>query len=96
MRLPRRLFAWLALNLALLLFAGGAVPLLSQQAKAGADAPVERQSELRRDARHLVELSLELHKAIEKSNENVLSLEILRKAEEVERLARELHERAKE
>ena len=56
----------------------------------------QRQEALRGDALRLVELTIELQKGIDKSNENVLSVTILRKAEEVERLARELRERAKE
>lgn len=57
---------------------------------------VARQEALRRDAVRLAELASELQKEIEKSNENVLSVKILRKAEEVERLAHRLRERAKE
>ena len=72
-------------------------PALAQQPRPNPREVVrQRQEVLRREALRLVELATELQKEIEKSNENVLSITILRKAEEVERLARELRERAKE
>lgn len=97
MKLSRHFLIWLALNLSFVLFAGQVMPLLAQRPVAVREIKTsERDPALRRDALRLVELSVDLHKEIEKSNENVLSLSILRKAEEVERLAHELHERAKE
>lgn len=96
MGLSRKLLLWLALNSCLLLLAGKVLPLAAQQPSARKDAPaLTREQTLRRDARRLVELSKGLHKEIAESNENVLSLAILRKAEEVERLARELREQAR-
>jgi hypothetical protein len=47
----------------------------------------QRQQELRRDADRLMKLSTELKEYVEKSNENVLSIDVIRKAEEIERLA---------
>lgn len=70
-------------------------PILAQQPRPN-PREVARQEALRRDALRLAELASELQKEIEKSNENVLSVTILRKAAEVERLAHGLRERAKE
>jgi hypothetical protein len=47
----------------------------------------QRQAELKRDTDKLVQLSTELKQYVDKSNENVLSVEVLRKAEEIEKLA---------
>ena len=48
----------------------------------------QRQLELRRDTDKLVELTNELKQYVDKTNENILSLEVIRKAEEIERLAK--------
>lgn len=47
----------------------------------------QRQQELKRDADQLLKLSTELKQYVEKSNENVLSIDVIRKAEEIEKLA---------
>lgn len=47
----------------------------------------QRQQELRRDTERMVKLSTELKEYVEKSNENVLSIDVIRKAEEIEKLA---------
>ena len=48
----------------------------------------QRQAELKRDTERLLKLSTELKEYVDKSNENVLSLDVIKKAEEIERLAR--------
>jgi len=47
----------------------------------------QRQAELKRDTDKLLQLSTELKQYVDKSNENVLSVDVLRKAEEIEKLA---------
>ncbi len=47
----------------------------------------ERQAELKRDAEKLLKLSTELKDYVDKSNENVLSVDVIKKAEEIEKLA---------
>jgi hypothetical protein len=47
----------------------------------------QRQKELKRDTEKLLKLSTELKDYVDKTNENVLSLEVLKKAEEIEKLA---------
>jgi methionyl-tRNA synthetase len=54
-----------------------------------------RQLELRRDTDKLLQLTSELKQYVDKTNENILSLEVLRKAEEIERLAKSVKERMK-
>ena len=47
----------------------------------------ERQLELKRDTDKLLKLSTELKEYVDKTNENVLSMDVIKKAEEIEKLA---------
>jgi hypothetical protein len=55
----------------------------------------QRQLELRRDTDKLLQLTNELKEYVDKTNENILSLEVIRKAEEIERLAKSVKEKMK-
>ncbi len=58
-------------------------------------ANLERQAALKADTDKLVKLATELKAYVDKSNENVLSLEVLKKAEEIEKLARSVKDKMK-
>jgi len=58
-------------------------------------ANLERQAALRADTDKLVKLAGELKAYVDKSNENVLSVEVLRKAEEIEKLAHSVKDKMK-
>ena len=58
-------------------------------------ANLERQAQLKSDADRLFKLSQELKEYVDKSNENVLSLNVLKKAEEIEKLARSVKDKMK-
>ena len=60
------------------------------------EANKQRQEEIRKDTQKLFQLATELKDAVDKSNENVLSLDVVRKAEEVEKLAKKVKEKMKE
>jgi hypothetical protein len=60
------------------------------------EANKKRQQDIRDDTEKLFQLSSELKAAVEKSNEHVLSLDVVRKAEEVEKLAKKVKEKMKE
>lgn len=47
----------------------------------------QRQAELKRDTEKLLKLSTELKDYVDKTNENVLSLDVVKKADEIEKLA---------
>jgi hypothetical protein len=47
----------------------------------------QRHAQLKRDAEKLLKLSTELKEYVDKTNENVLSLDVIKKAEEIEKLA---------
>lgn len=55
----------------------------------------QRHRELKRDTDHLLELASELKQYVDKSNENVLSVEVVQKAEEIERLAHSVRAKMK-
>jgi hypothetical protein len=50
----------------------------------------KRFEDIQRDAARLLALATELKQYVDKSGENVLSLEVVRKAEEMEKLARQV------
>ena len=47
----------------------------------------QRQADLKRDTEKLLKLSTELKEYVDKTNENVLSMDVIKKAEEIEKLA---------
>jgi hypothetical protein len=55
----------------------------------------ERQAALRRDTEKLLKLATELKDYVDKTNENVLSFEVVKKAEEIEKLAHSVKEKMK-
>ena len=55
----------------------------------------ERQEQLKKDTDRLYQLATELKQSVDKSNENVMSLDVIRKAEEIEKLAKQVKEKMK-
>lgn len=47
----------------------------------------ERQADLKRDTEKLLKLATELKESVDKSSVDLLSLDVVRKADEIERLA---------
>ncbi len=60
------------------------------------EANKKRQQDIRDDTDKLFHLATELKAAVDKTNENLLSLEVVRKAEQVEKLAKKVKENMKE
>lgn len=58
-------------------------------------AAKERVAALKRDTDKLLKLSVELKDYVDKSDENVLSLNVVRKAEEIEKLAKSVKDKMK-
>ncbi len=58
-------------------------------------AAKERAAALKSDTDKLLKLSVELKQSVDKSDENVLSLDVIKKAEEIEKLARSVREKMK-
>ena len=55
----------------------------------------KRQSDLKRDTDELYKLASDLKKSVDSSNEHVLSLEVLRKTEAIQKLAKSVHDKMK-
>jgi len=66
--------------------------ITSEMAKKAAK---ERVAALKHDTDKLLKLSVELKQSVDKSDENVLSLDVIKKAEEIEKLARSVKEKMK-
>lgn len=56
-------------------------------------AAKERVAALKRDTDKLLKLSVELKAYVDKSDENVLSLDVVRKADEIEKLAKSVKDK---
>jgi hypothetical protein len=55
----------------------------------------ERHANLKRDTDQLLKLATQLKEYVDKSNENVLSLDVIKKAEEIEKLAHSVKDKMK-
>ena len=55
----------------------------------------ERQDSLKKDTDRLLALATELKERVDKTDENRLSLDVIKKAEEIEKLARQVREKMK-
>jgi len=58
-------------------------------------AAKERVAAIKKDTDKLLKLSVELKEYVDKSDENVLSLNVIRKAEEIEKLAKSVKDKMK-
>jgi hypothetical protein len=58
-------------------------------------ANVERHTALRTDTDKLLKLATELKTYVEKSNEHVMSVDVIKKADEIEKLARSVKDKMK-
>jgi nitric oxide reductase activation protein len=58
-------------------------------------ANLERAAALKSDTDKLLKLAVELKAYVDKSNENVLSIDVVKKAEEIEKLARSVKDKMK-
>jgi hypothetical protein len=55
----------------------------------------ERQAALRKDTDRLLKLATELKEYVDKTNENMLSMDVIKKAEEIEKLAHSVRDKMK-
>ena len=55
----------------------------------------ERQAALKKDTDKLLQLATELKQYVDKTNEHVLSLDVIKKAEEIEKLSKSVKEKMK-
>ena len=55
----------------------------------------ERQAALKQDTDKLLKLATELKQYVDKTNENVMSLDVIKKADEIEKLAKSVRDKMK-
>ncbi len=55
----------------------------------------ERQERLKRDTDQLLTLATQLKQYVDRTNENILSIDVIRKAEQIEKLAHQVREKMK-
>jgi murein tripeptide amidase MpaA len=58
-------------------------------------ANLERQADLKRDTEKLLKLAKELKEYVDKTNESTLSVDVVKKAEEIEKLAHRVKDKMK-
>lgn len=58
-------------------------------------AVLERRSELKRDTDKLVALAAELKQNVDKTNANILSMDVIKKAQEIQKLAKSVQDKMK-
>ena len=68
---------------------------LKQQRELAKKFNKERHEALKRDTEKLLQLATELKQYVDKSNENLLSLDVVKKSEEIERLAHSVKDKMK-
>jgi hypothetical protein len=56
---------------------------------------VKRQQDLKKDTDRLLQLATELKQYVEKTNENTLSVDVIKKADEIERLSKTIKDKMK-
>lgn len=61
-----------------------------QLAKMRREQKVVRQKQLKEDTDKLLQLATDLKNSVDKTNENVLSLDVVKRAEEIEKLAKHI------
>ena len=54
-----------------------------------------RQRDIKKDTDQLLELATELKQYVDKTNENIISLDVIKKAEQIEKLAKSVKEKMK-
>ncbi len=58
-------------------------------------ANLQRQAEIKKDSEKLLELATELKQSVDKSSADTLSLDVIKKAEQIEKLAKSVKEKMK-
>ena len=56
---------------------------------------LQRQEEIKKDTEKLLELATELKQSVDKTDENTLSLEVIKKADQIEKLAKNVKDKMK-
>jgi hypothetical protein len=66
-----------------------------QKQEAAKKENIKRERDIKKDTDKLLELATELKQYVDKTNENMLSLDVIKKAEQIEKLAHTVKEKMK-
>jgi len=66
-----------------------------QQKEMAKKQNLERQQEIKKDADKLLQLATELKQSVDKTTENTLSLDVIKKADQIEKLAKSVKDKMK-
>jgi len=69
--------------------------LNQQQREQARQRNIPRQQKLKHDTDRLLELATELKQQVDRSNENLLSVDVVKKCEEIEKLAKDVKNKMK-
>ena len=69
--------------------------LVEQKRELGKKRNVARQQDIKKDTDKLLELATELKQYVDKTNEDILSMDVIKKADEIEKLAHSVREKMK-
>jgi hypothetical protein len=70
-------------------------PRLRMEREMAKKANLQRQADLKRDTDKLLKLANELKESVDKTNEGTLSVDVVKKAEEIEKLAHRVKDKMK-
>ena len=70
-------------------------PRLRMEKEMAKKANQNRQADLKRDTEKLLKLATELKESVDKTNESTLSVDVVKKAEEIEKLAHSVKDKMK-
>jgi hypothetical protein len=73
----------------------GPPPRLRMEREMAKKANLQRQADLKRDTDKLLKLANELKESVDKTNEGTLSVDVVKKAEEIEKLAHRVKDKMK-
>lgn len=69
--------------------------ILQQRRELAKKANSQRQQDIKKDTDQLLDLATELKEYVDKTNENIISLDVIKKAEQIEKLAKAVKDKMK-
>jgi hypothetical protein len=69
--------------------------IIQQRREMARKANAQRQQDIKKDTDQLLDLATELKEYVDKTNENIISLDVIKKAEQIEKLAHAVKEKMK-
>ena len=68
---------------------------IQQRRELAKKANAQRQQDIKKDTDQLLDLATELKQYVDKTNENIISLDVIKKAEQIEKLAKSVKDKMK-